>query len=124
MLAILAGRLDVGARALAARWSGLDARVLTPDDLCSAGWRYRPVTPGASVAVVAGERVAARAIRGVLVRLSRVDPGDLAFVAPDDRPYVAAEITAFLVAWLSSLTCPVVNRPTPSSLPPPPRRPP
>src|SRR5262249_15792964 len=32
-------------------------------------------------------------------------------IAEADRSYVAAEITAFLTAWLSSLTCPVVNRP-------------
>jgi hypothetical protein len=33
-----------------------------------------------------------------------------------DRAYVAAEMSAFLAAWLSDLVCPVLNRPTPGSL--------
>jgi hypothetical protein len=32
-------------------------------------------------------------------------------IAPEDRAYVAQEMTAFLVAWLSALPCPVLNRP-------------
>jgi hypothetical protein len=32
-------------------------------------------------------------------------------VTKEDRSYVAAEVNSFLIAWLSSLNCPVVNRP-------------
>ena len=33
-----------------------------------------------------------------------------------DRGYLTAEINAFLVAWLTALNCPVVNRPTTTCL--------
>jgi hypothetical protein len=45
-----------------------------------------------------------------------VIPAELPHVVPDDRDYLAAEMTAFLRCWLSGLRCPVVNRPTPLSL--------
>jgi hypothetical protein len=41
---------------------------------------------------------------------------ELLHIIPADRPYVAAEMTAFLLSWLSTLTCPVVNRPSPTCL--------
>jgi hypothetical protein len=37
-------------------------------------------------------------------------------VAPADRPYVAAEMTAFLRSWLARLECPVLNPPTANCL--------
>jgi len=52
----------------------------------------------------------------VVTRLPAVDAGDLPQIAPSDRAYVAAEMTAFLLAWLTGLTCPVLNRPTPQCL--------
>jgi len=33
-----------------------------------------------------------------------------------DRDYVAREMMAFLVSWISSLRCPVINQPTPVNL--------
>ena len=41
---------------------------------------------------------------------------ELGHVHEQDRTYAAAEIQAFLLAWLSSLECPVLNRPSPSNL--------
>jgi hypothetical protein len=41
---------------------------------------------------------------------------ELDHVTAEDRAYVSSEMTAFLLAWLSSLPCPVLNRPTPSGL--------
>jgi hypothetical protein len=41
---------------------------------------------------------------------------ELHWVRREDRDYVAAEMTAFLLAWLTVLHCPVVNRPTAMSL--------
>ena len=45
-----------------------------------------------------------------------VGEAELAHVHEDDRSYAAAEMQAFLLAWLSSLECPVLNRPSPSNL--------
>ena len=55
-------------------------------------------------------------IAGVLARLPGVSEDDLPHIAPDDRSYVAAEMNAFLLAWLTSLERPVLNRPTPQCL--------
>jgi hypothetical protein len=66
--------------------------------------------------VIAGQRTPVRAIRGVLTRLPAVFAADLPHIAAADRAYVAEEMSAFLLAWLSALRCPVVNRPVPPSL--------
>jgi hypothetical protein len=60
--------------------------------------------------------VAAASLRGVHTRLGAVAPADLPHITADDREYVAAEMTAFLLSFLGGLSCPVLNRPTASSL--------
>jgi hypothetical protein len=116
MIVILASRHDPTAPALASRWAAQDAAVLTCSDLSTAGWHDPLADAGAGAAVIAGRRVGAGAIRAVLVRLPWVSEAELAHVVAEDRPYVAAEMSAFLVSWLSRLRCPVVNRPSPVGL--------
>jgi hypothetical protein len=41
---------------------------------------------------------------------------DLPHIAVADRAYVAEEMTAFLLAWLTELGCPALNPPTPQCL--------
>jgi hypothetical protein len=65
---------------------------------------------------VDGERFLVRELAGVLTRLPTIFPQELIEVTPQDRSYVAAEINAFLVAWLSALPIPVLNRATPACL--------
>lgn len=55
-------------------------------------------------------------ITAVFTRLPCVFDQELIDIVPGDRAYVAAEMTAFLLSWLSRLTCPVLNRPTPTCL--------
>ena len=55
-------------------------------------------------------------LHGMLCLLPAVHPGELPHIEAGDREYVAAEMTAFLIAWLTSLPCPVLGRPTPLSL--------
>jgi hypothetical protein len=69
-----------------------------------------------STAVVDGQVVAVEEISGVLIRLPYVFEQELLHIVPGDRAYVAAEMQAFLISWLSRLKCPVLNRPTPSYL--------
>jgi len=90
--------------------------VLSAEDLCSPGWEVHVGDPLAGTAVAAGRRTAVAEIRGVLVRRPAVMPEELKQIAREDRAYVAAETNAFLVAWLSALPCPVVNRPAANSL--------
>src|SRR2546423_2144865 len=116
MIVVIASRRDVDAIARVARWSKYGARLLTPDDLCKPGWRYEPGRPEEGTAVIGGAPVGVRDIGGVLMRLGAVEASDLPLFSPDDRRYAAAEITAFLISWLSELTCPVINRPSGSCL--------
>jgi hypothetical protein len=93
----------------------LEPVLLTAGDLSGAGWELR-IPGGAGAAVVSGKRVSCSEIRGVLTRLAAVTEMELDHVAPGDRSYVASEMTAFLAAWLTSLECPVLNRPSPNCL--------
>jgi hypothetical protein len=114
MLIILASQHDQSCRELAAGWPA-DATLLTCADLSVAGWRYRPGGEGGT-SVLAGRPAEARQIDGVLTRLPYVTESELGGIVPEDRGYVAAEMTAFLAAWLTDLPCPVLNRPTPVCL--------
>jgi hypothetical protein len=110
MLVVLASRHDQACRRLVAGWAG-HASLLTCQDLSARGWRY--YSGGEAGASVLGGRLApVGEIEGVLTRLPHVDESELGNIVPGDRGYVAAEMTAFLAAWLSDLRCPVLNRPT------------
>jgi hypothetical protein len=116
MILVLASRSDDSARSLVDRWESHGARLLVPEGLSVVGWHHRSFAMSSSRAVLDGVGVNITEIRGVLVRLPSVVPSDLPHIRAEDRLYVAAEMTAFLVAWLASLPCPVLNRPTPTSL--------
>lgn len=117
MLIVLASRSDRAAAALVERWSPHGARLLTPADLSIAGWRFRPGSSHAGDSAVAqGRPLAVDEIGAVVTRLPLVFEQDLDHIAPADRAYVAAEMSAFLLAWLTALPCPVLNRPTATCL--------
>ncbi len=116
MLVIVASRHDGVARRLADRWAAHGAALLTCEDLSTAGWCHPVGVAGRSTAVVGGRVVAAEEITGVLTRRPYVVEQELGHIVPADRAYVAWEMTAFLLSWLSSLECPILNRPTPSGL--------
>ena len=114
MLVVLASRRDRAARAFAAGLAA-DATLLTCDDLSVKGWCYEPGGQGGTL-VAGGRQLAAAEVDGVLTRLPAVSASELAVIAAGDRSYVAAEMTAFLAAWLTDLSCPVLNRPAPVCL--------
>src|SRR5262245_10291653 len=118
MVVVLAYRHDVAARVLVNRWreAGGGAALLTCADLSSPGWRYVAGQPDAGQAHIDGGIVATRDIAAVVTRIPAVAESELAHVHEDDRRYAAAEMQAFLLAWLSSLECPVLNRPSSSNL--------
>jgi hypothetical protein len=113
MILILAHAGDAVAHRLAAAWS---ARVVTARDLSTRGWRHSPMGGGEDVLGLADGPLPASAVRGVLTRVGAIAPGDLGHIAEEDRAYVAAEMTAFLLSFLRGLRCPVLARPTASSL--------
>ena len=117
ILLVVANRWNATARNFAQRYRAQGVRLLTPADLSRSGWVYAldnrsehsqaPVGDG----VISSERIG-----GVLTRLSCVTEQDLPQIVPSDRAYVAAEMNGFLLAWLTALACPVLNRPTPGCL--------
>jgi hypothetical protein len=116
MIVVLAHDRDAPAHRLVEIWSAHGARLMTPADLSRPGWTHYLGDPGREVAVVSGQAVPVESFTGVVTRIPGITPDDLPHVVEDDRPYVAAEMTAFLTAWLSSLPCPVINRPATNSL--------
>lgn len=112
---VVAAETDGEAHALPVRLPDLDVRLLTPADLSCAGWEFRPGCT-AGMAVASGSPVATQDIAAVLVRLPWVREHDVLRVDAADRAYAAAEMSAFLLAWLSALPCPVINRPSSSCL--------
>lgn len=92
-----------------------DVVVLTPADLSQPGWCYRPGS-GASVIAAQGEVFDSSEVAAVITRLPWISHVDLQHIVTSDRDYVAAEMSAFLVAWLTELACPVANRPHPNCL--------
>jgi hypothetical protein len=116
MILVLAGRQDQAAQRLVEVWRAHDAQLLTPADLSSAGWSHHIGDSGPEIAVASEELISVASIAGVVTRLAGVTPADLPHVVEEDRPYVAAEMNAFLTAWLTQLCCPVINRPATSSL--------
>jgi len=117
MIVILASRHDAAASRLAARWAPQQALRLTTDDLAAPGWRWTSGagTPSGTMGS-SGVAVPFGRIRGVVTRLALVHEHELPFIDEVDRAYVSQEISAFLLAWLTGLSCPVLNRPSPTSL--------
>ena len=116
MLIVLASPRDAAARSIVAAWAPWNAALCTAADVSTPGWCHHVDVPQEAVAVVGGQVVRAGVIRGVLTRLWAVQPDDLPHIAAEERAYVAAEATAFLVAFLAALPCRMLNRPTAGSL--------
>ncbi len=116
MIAILASAYDTAARALVQAWRADDAVLVSARDLCTPGWVLDPLDDADGRFVAEGAPRPSDALRAVVVRRPAVAAEELPWIAAEDREYATAEINAFLVAWLSARACPVLNRPTPTSL--------
>lgn len=116
MLVVLSSLYDPHVTAGLEHWrtAGVDVQLVTCHDLARPGWRL--TLDDKPTLVIGGERVPAGKVRGVLSRLGWVTAAELPFVDAADREYAAAEMHAFLLALLTQLTCPVLNRPTPGHL--------
>src|SRR5689334_7998390 len=101
---VLATRDDDPARMLADHL-GQGTVVVGPQDLSRPGWTYTR-KPSLRTGVSPFGRFRADGLTAVVSRISAVQPVDLTHVRTGDRDYVAAEMTAFLRAWLTGLPCP------------------
>lgn len=116
MIAVLGSEFDEAARGLVDAWAEDGAVLVSARDLCTCGWIFHATSSSDGSFVANGATNPTEALRGVIVRRPAVAAEELPWIAAEDRQYVAAEINAFLVAWLSALSCPVLNRPTATSL--------
>jgi hypothetical protein len=112
---ILAHESDASARALASRW-GSEALLLTVADLHRARWCLELDQDGRARTGLASAAGTPLPVDGVVNRLGVITPADLPRVHPEDRQYAAAELTAFMLAWLDASPVPVLNRPGAGSL--------
>jgi diadenosine tetraphosphatase ApaH/serine/threonine PP2A family protein phosphatase len=124
VILIVASRFDAEAAAFCASLGADagDAALLLPEDLSQRGWLFDPDDVARSQAIASGRAVPCRSITGVLTLLPRVEEWELVHIVEEDRPYVAAEMTAFLLAWLAALppSVNVINRPQAGCLAGPP----
>ena len=116
MIVVLASRYDAAARRLVECWAEHDVRLLTSEDLSVVGWRYDLADDASATAAIGSRKVRVAEIRGVVTRLPWVTEHELVSIVPADRAYVAAELSAFLMFWLTELHCRVLNRPKPGTL--------
>jgi hypothetical protein len=115
-LLVLAGSFDMEAATFVEASAAANVVRITPRDLSRDGWTFRSGDASSAVAVSGSRRLARKDIRGLLPRLSHVDESQLPHIAQQDRAYVASEMTAFLLAFLSAFDGEVHNRPTPQCL--------
>jgi len=116
LLVVVGSQHDQAAQELVAAWTTHCAALLTCEDLSTAGWQLRVPGRSRSQAVVSGKIISEEDIQGVVMRRPWIIEGELTHITASDREYVAAEMNAFLLAWLTSLKCPVLNRPSGTSL--------
>jgi len=116
LILVFASELDEVARDATTDWSEQEAVLLTPADIFCKGWRTRIGGVRDWSIVANGQQWPIRSVSGVVSRLPCILARELFDIQPDDRPFAAAEATAFALFFLSSIPCPVVNRPTPNCL--------
>jgi hypothetical protein len=112
VILIVASELDSVVIKTAAKWPGFPAVVLTPRDLCTKGWCIETQDFENGNLVANGVVTPVRRINGVVTLLQCVTDYELFKIEEVDRKYAASEINAFLVYFLSRLTCRVLNRPS------------
>lgn len=121
MFLVLCSPMDTAAHVFVNRFAGRGVRSLTSASVSQEGWKIA-VRGGAGAAeveltaAVDGRRVRQEEIQGVITRLSYVSEDELGHIVPEDRSYVAAEMHAFLFAFLEALPRRVVNPPSPGCL--------
>jgi hypothetical protein len=123
VIVVVSHRYDDAARRLVAAWPTGDAVLLTAGDLSTSGWYLRSPDDARAKAVIGGVHIGAADIFGVLTCSPAILAHELTDIRSEDRDLVAAEMTSFLVCWLSALSCPMLNRPSCVGLWGPPWRP-
>jgi hypothetical protein len=96
----------------------MPVQVLTPTRLvCARSITHRLPSPSGDFRFefADGDVLLAGEIVGLVNRMTALPTAHLEFAAAD-RAYAEAELHAFLLGWLGSLACPMLNPPAPESL--------
>jgi hypothetical protein len=108
--------IDVAA-ALKRRLGSAQVQLRTPNEVVLAPrWEHRVCDHGTSTRILTHDGVTLEKPSVIFNRLSGFDSAPLDDGTPEDREYARAEIAALLLSWLAGVGCPVVNRPSPSSV--------
>jgi hypothetical protein len=116
VILVVASRVDDVAQRLVAELPENSAELLTCLDLSLPGWRVGAEAASDSICIAGGRKLEPRTISGVVCLLPYIFEQELVHIEPEDRAYVASEMTAFLLFWLDTLTCPKLNAPTAACL--------
>ena len=116
MIVVVASAHDARARNIVAHWGPRCATMLTAEDLARPGWSLTSFGAAHNGAVARGQLVPHEQTSGILTLRPCIYAEELVRIDRRDRNYVAAELNAFLLAWLMAQSCPIMNRPTSSCL--------
>jgi hypothetical protein len=122
MILIIAEPFDTAAMWLASNlWQATKApiRVVTPSQLVYApvaSHRLSTSHSEVTFALADGTLIKSAQLLGVINRMMVLPQAHLKHAAPDDQIYAQGELYAFVLGWLSTLGCPVLNLPAPESL--------
>jgi hypothetical protein len=107
VIAVVGSRHDTVATSIVGALPG--AALCSADDLTRPGWLWPVESPERACWVIDGATVPDADVTGVLVRRTYVYPEELVTTHRDDREYLAAEATAFLIFVLSRTGAVVIN---------------
>jgi hypothetical protein len=107
VIVIIGSRHDSVAQSIVATLPA--AALCSAEDLTRPGWVWSVESPEPNRWVVDGKVIDDHDVTGVLVRRTYVYPEEFVGTHPDDREYLAAESTAFLIFVLSRTAARVVN---------------
>lgn len=116
MFVILTSLYDKVVRTIIRQCKVHEIAILTCKDLSVSGWNLSLENIEQSTAIIQDKRIKLNEITGVWNRLPFVTEHELDHILLTERKYVASEMMAFLVSWLSCLNCPMINMPTPTCL--------
>jgi hypothetical protein len=105
----------------AARWAferlcdltSSPVELVTDEDLLGAAWDHRVGDDAVvtNLRLTDGRTLRSSEIRGTLNRLTHAPPALAGLLAPTDREYGYAELSALLLSWLAALDGPILNPP-------------
>lgn len=122
MIVFLCNPDDITARMFVAklrRRHGVDAQIITPQELVYAP-DMQHLLDGpevySAVTLKTHGMLDSASITGLVNRVDFLPDAHLVTVSPTDRTYMQQELLAIWSSWISALPCPVINRPTATSM--------